>query len=106
MGSSNATRYVDASVRDDDRREAHSGFSGIFLGVCIGLAIWLALALAFSARTWRATVSSPRPTPSVLVDWAFTPEMYSSLESWGRTLHFKLDNDLKCHWPNTSAFHA
>lgn len=47
MGSSNATRYVDASVRDDDRREAHSGFSGIFLGVCIGLAIWLALALAF-----------------------------------------------------------
>ena len=44
---SSAGPMVDASVRDDDRREAHSGFSGIFLGVCIGLAIWLALALAF-----------------------------------------------------------
>jgi hypothetical protein len=42
---SDALRLAEAGLKDD-KREAHSGFAGIFLGVCIGLAIWIALAIA------------------------------------------------------------
>ena len=41
------TRYIGTNGLDDDGREAHAGFSGIFLGLCIGLAIWIVVAVAF-----------------------------------------------------------
>jgi hypothetical protein len=45
--------HIGTDGLDDDGREAHAGFSGIFLGLCIGLAIWIVVAVAIFILKWR-----------------------------------------------------